>query len=123
MHEAGEFFEVLRPAGQFQHVDAAYRMALLQSPTDATVAGEGVIAEVLPDKEPAAFMFAFGDLEFHAGVVGTVSLKTSEPAFGQDAQAVGHNLHCGLGSPGRLLWGEMLSQRALTGIPSRRACK
>jgi hypothetical protein len=92
MNNAGEFLKVLRLAGQLQHVDSAHRMPLLQSPTDPAIARESVVSEVFPDEKPSTVVFAFGDLEFHSGVVGVVSLETPEFPFGQDAQPGGHGL-------------------------------
>ena len=76
MNNAGEFLEVFRLAGQLQNVDSAHRVPLLQAPTDPAIAREGVVAEVFPDEKPSTVVFAFGDLEFHSGVVGAVSVKT-----------------------------------------------
>jgi hypothetical protein len=92
MNNAGEFLEVFRLAGQLQHVDSAHRVPLLQTPTDPAIAGKGVVSEVFPDEKPATVVLAFGDLEFHSGVVGAVSVKTPEFPFGQDAQPCRHNL-------------------------------
>jgi len=91
MNNAGEFLKVFRLAGQLQHVDSAHCVPLLQAPTDPAIAGKGVVSEVFPDEKPATGVLAFGDLEFHAGVVGAVSLETPEFPFGQDAQPGGHS--------------------------------
>jgi len=92
MNNAGEFLKVFRLAGQLQHVDSSHGVALLQSPTDPAIARESVVSEVFPDEKPTTVVFAFGDLEFHSGVVGAVSLKTPESPFGQNAQPGGHGL-------------------------------
>ena len=92
MNNAREFLKVFRVASQLQHVDSAHRVPLLQSPADPAIAREGIVAEVFPDEKPSTVVFAFGDLEFHSGVIGVVSVKTPEFPFGQDAQPGGHGL-------------------------------
>ena len=92
MNNAGEFLEVFRLAGQLQNVDSAHRVPLLQTPTDPAIAREGVVSEVFPDEKPSTVVFAFGDLKYHSGVVGAVSVKTPEFPSGQDVQPGGHIL-------------------------------
>ena len=95
MHEARQFVEVFCLAGEFQHIDPADAVPLLQSPANAAVAREGVVAEILADEEPPAAVLAFRHLELDSGTVRVIALKASELRRRENAQGGRVGLFCG----------------------------
>lgn len=77
-HDARQLVKLSGFAGEFQHIDPADAVPLLQSPANAAVTGEGLVTEILPYEESPVAMLAFGHLKFDSGAVGMIALETPE---------------------------------------------
>ncbi len=78
LHDARQLVKQSGFAGQFQHIDPADAVPLLQSPANAAVTGEGVVTEILADEESPTAVLAFGHLKLDSGAVGVIALETPE---------------------------------------------
>jgi hypothetical protein len=78
LHNARQLVKLSGFAGQFQHIDSADAVPLLESPADAAVTGEGVVTEILADEESPSAVLASGHLKLGSGTVGVIALETPE---------------------------------------------
>lgn len=86
MHDAAQLIAVFCRAGEFQHVDPADAVPLLQSPAHTAVAGERVVTEILADEEAPAAVLALRNLKFDPRTVGVIALETPKLRRRENAQ-------------------------------------
>lgn len=86
MHDARQLIEMVRLAGEFQHIDPADAVPLLQSPAYTAVAGESVVTEIFADEESPAVVFALSHLKLNTRTVGVIALETPKLRRRENAQ-------------------------------------